>query len=636
MALISKTRAELAKVSVGVELGEQLGVGGNGVVYAGVHPTLGEVAVKFLLNDNKKRYGRFCDEVKVVTERLKNSPRVLPILEFVLTNPSFEVPYYVMPTARPVSKVLAGASLDAKLLAFAELAEALTEIHRQEVAHRDIKPENLFFFEGTYRFGDFGIASFPEKLALTEKNEPMGPWAFMANEMLTSPKTADPFKADVYSLAKTVWSLITEEKIPFSGQYSAVGREGLTSVGSVQGAVVEPLESLLSDCTNSKPSLRPTAAEFSARIRDVIKLQSDFRSGNTAQWAAAELDAVSGPGLVRATWETVEHIASALGVLSRRDGLNHFFFPEGGGQQISGVNVCENGSMLALTIPYSGKLILKPKRLTLERFIGKPELGYAVLETEEIAPLGASKKYATKTSEELRQIGDCDYLTDDREDDEPVNGSFGIGCERRFAKGVFVFAPTGGVYNTIDDYQGNMQALGLEGLRRLFQGYFEELTAEDAVTSMQLIPIVRLLNDSTFARAELVLEYLDIATLQQLIELDDEIAAEHKNANVNGRENILDLILEGATVAERKGQQLLASLTIERVAECLSLVNIGRKVRSPADMAESTAENIKAKHSVDYVLEKFGYSFLRKAIARFGLSVVMPTPTSTNELETRK
>lgn len=624
MALKPKSKVELGKVAVNVTLGVQLGAGGNGVVFGGVHSTLGAVAVKFMLNDDMKRYGRFCDEVKVVTNRLMGSPRVLPILEAFLNDPKQGVPYYIMPTAQPVAGLLKGVSLDAKLLAFAELAEGLADIHKNEVAHRDIKPDNLFFYAATYRYGDFGIASFPEKTGLTEDKEPMGPWAYMAIEMLSAPLTADPLKADVYSLAKTVWALITEQKVPFAGQYSSTGSEALSSRPGVKEFVIEPLESLLSDSTNSVPSSRPTAAEFAARLRDVIKVQSDFRSGNTAQWAAAELDAVSGPGLVRACWESVEHIASALAVLSRRNGLNHFFFPEGGGQQITGVDICENGTMLSLTIPYGGKLILKPQRLTLERFNGKPELGYAVLESGDVAPLGVKKKYATPTSEQLRKIGDCDYLSDDSDEDEPVNANLGVGCERRFAKGIFVFAPTGGVYNTIDDYQGTFQALGLEGLRDLFDGYFKELTFEPEITSMQLVPFVRLQKGSLLPRPDFVLEYLDNSLLQSLVELDDALRVEQEGTRVGNRENLLALVFSGPTAGERAGAEFLNSLAPEQMAECLALVNIGRNLLEPHEMSTNTSRNIAANHGVDYILGKLGNVFLRKSLAQFGLSIVLP------------
>ena len=634
MALVPKKKEELQQVSVDVNLDEQIGAGGNGVVYSGDHVSLGPVAVKFMLNHDTKRYGRFCDEVKVVTGRLQGSPRVLPILEAHLADPAIDVPYYIMPRAQPVKKELAGAAWDAKLLALAELAEGLAEIHKSLVAHRDIKPENLFFFSGTYRYGDFGIASFPEKLGLTEKNEPMGPWAYMASEMLSNPKTADPYKADIYSLAKTVWAVLTEEKVPFTGQYNAAGRESLSTRPQAKVIVTEPVESLLSDSTVSNPSSRPSASEFAARLRDVIQLQSDFRRGNTAQWAAAELDAVSGPGLVRARWETVEYIASALSVLSRRDGLNHFFFPEGGGQQISRVGVCENGTMLSLDIPFWGKLILKPRRLTLERFVGKPELGYAVLETADIAPLGVDTRDATATSEMLRQLGDCDYVADS-EDNESSNSSVGVTCERRFKEGIFVFAPTGGIYNAIDDYMGTAQAGGVEGLRKQFQNYFEELTAEAEINSMQLMPFVRLLKTANRPRQELVLQYLDMPLLQQLIQLDDTLFAEAKSSQNSSRESILESIFADPTVAERTAQQLLAEMTQQQLAEIFALLNIGRNVRAPEEMEADTAQNLVANHPVDYVFEKFGRAFLRKGIARFGLSIEMPKASKSSLLSGR-
>jgi hypothetical protein len=624
MALVAKKKAELQRVSVDIKLDEPIGAGGNGVVYSGKHVRLGPVAVKFMLNDDTKRYGRFCDEVEVVTGRLQGSPRVLPILEAHLTDPAIGVPYYFMPLARPVKKELAGTAWDAKLLALAELAEGLAEIHKSLVAHRDIKPENLFFFSGTYRYGDFGIASFPDKQGLTEENEPMGPWAYMAREMLDSPTTADPYKADIYSLAKTVWAILTEEKVPFAGQYSATGHESLSTAPKAKGFVTEPLESLLSDSTVSTPSARPTALEFAARLRDVIQLQSDFRRGNTVQWAAAELDAVSGPGLVRARWETVEYVARALGVLSRRDGLNHCFFPEGGGQQISRVSICENGTMLSLEIPYGGRLILKPRRLTLERFVGKAELGYAVLETADVAPLGVHPRYATATSEMLRQVGDCDYAAADSSDDELANSSGGVACERRFKKGLFVFAPTAGIYNAIDDYMGTAQARGVEGLREQFQAYFEELTAEAEVDSMQLVPVVRLLKTSERPRQKLVLQYLDMPMLQQLIQLEDTLLAEQTSSQSKGRESILESILAGPTAVELAAKQLLDEMTPQQLGETFALLNIGRKVRTPEELEENTTENIAANHSVDYVSEKFGKSFLRKGLARFGLSIIMP------------
>ncbi|WP_295751531.1 protein kinase [Undibacterium sp.] len=624
MTLVIKKKEQLQQVSLDVVLGAQLGAGGNGVVYAGIHNKLGAVAVKFMLNNDKKRYGRFCDEVKVVTGLLKGSPRVLPILEFFLTDPKIGVPYYIMPTALPIAKVLVTGSWNKKLLALAALAEGLAEIHNQNVAHRDIKPENLFFYDNTYRYGDFGIASFPERIGLTEKNEPIGPWAYMAIEMLSNPTTADPYKADIYSLAKTAWAIITEEKVPFAGQYSSTGRECLSTLSEAKNFVIEPLESLLSRSTDSNPLSRPTASEFAKCLRHAIYLQSDFQSGNTAQWAAAELDALSTPGVISARWETVDYIAKALEVLSRRDGLNHFFFPEGGGQQISKVSVCENRNMLSLQISYGAWVILKPRQLTLERFIGKPEFGYAVLETMAVEPLGVAKKYTTGHAELLRQVGDCDYLVDDSDDYESANGRVGQACERRFKAGTFIFAPTSGFYNKIDDYMGTAQGLGLEELRKLFQSYFAKFSTTPKIADMQLVPFTRLLKHSGPPRSEMVLEHIEMSLLRELIQLDDALVVEQREDKNNTLASIFDAVLAGPTPMEVVGQRLFSTMKPEQIAECLALLNIGRNVTAPEELKENTMINVKSNFNVDYVLSKFGNSFLRKSIARFGLSIEMP------------
>ena len=44
---------------------------------------------------------------------------------------------------------------------------------------------------------------------LTEPDRIVGPANFVAYEMMTSADSADPYRADVYSLAKTLWVLAT-------------------------------------------------------------------------------------------------------------------------------------------------------------------------------------------------------------------------------------------------------------------------------------------------------------------------------------------------------------------------------------------------------------------------------------------
>lgn len=251
MSMKVPKKSELQPLVPKFKLGKQLGAGGNAIVYTakrGVEP----VAVKFLLNTDAKRYCRFRDEVLVVTTVLKGSNRVIPIIEHHLDSVGTEIPWYAMPVATPIRKRLKDASKRDIVSALAELAEGLADLHDKKVAHRDIKPENFFFFENTFRFGDFGIAKFPDSTGLTTTTEPMGPLGYMADEMMRDSASADPFKADILSLAKTLWALLTDQPYPFLGQYSRRGRYSLDELLPKDRFVHEPLDDLLEACTHSR------------------------------------------------------------------------------------------------------------------------------------------------------------------------------------------------------------------------------------------------------------------------------------------------------------------------------------------------------------------------------------------------
>lgn len=628
MALIKMKKKELALTCPHIILGDKLGEGGNAQVFAAEHRTYGRVAVKFMLNDNTKRYLRFKDEVLVVTNRLKGSPWVLPILESHMPAPSAGmVPWYVMPAAEKFSDSLSSLSWRDRLPALIELAEALVEIHACSVAHRDIKPENLFRLGSTCRFGDFGLAAFPERAGVTSTDEPMGPRGYLAPEMLADHEDVDVYKADVYSLAKTVWILLTEEKYPFGGQYNSRGAERLSSRLAATDFVHEPLDSLLEQSTDSDPAARPSTEEFAARLRDVAVLQDDHDRANPLQWEAAELDALRYSGPVQVTWEGANVIATVLSMLSRKRGLNHCFFPNGGGLALTSAATCEGGAMLALGMEYSATVIVKPLRLTLERFTSRPEFSYAVLETLDAEPFGIGDRYRDDRSEHLKQLNDFDYVVDDADDDEPRNRGLGVSCERWVKGGLFVIAPTRGIYNEVDDYMGTADSIGRSALREKFQAYFDKLTAAASSSPMELTPFVQLLSHTENERQPFNLEYIDGALLQRLIEIDDVLVKARQSDRTSylgqvDHARILEKIIAGPSSEELLAQKLLQDMTSEQQAEYLAVVNVGRNVRTPAELKADTASNLRSHHELHYLMEKMGKGFFRKALRRFGLEVL--------------
>ncbi|MCW1941169.1 protein kinase [Bacillus anthracis] len=122
---------------------------------------------------------------------------------------------------------------------------------------------------------DFGLVDYPDKEDVTMKFESVGPKWTMAPEMRRSPQTADGKKADVYSLAKTMWIILTGEKLGFDGQYSRLGENSLNKFDL--HLFSDPLDKLLYDCTNDEVELRPTMQEFVDRLNEWKIHEKDFQ-----------------------------------------------------------------------------------------------------------------------------------------------------------------------------------------------------------------------------------------------------------------------------------------------------------------------------------------------------------------------
>lgn len=628
MALIPATKATLQKACPEVILEKKIGEGGNGQVYAGAGASGEEVAVKFMLNDNKERYGRFRDEVLVVTNRLRGSPRVLPIISSLLPSKPTEsdVPWYVMPRARTLNERLKGTKWPEKLAALVELAEGMAEIHQLGVAHRDIKPANLFELDGTLRFGDFGLASFPEAARLSQLGEPIGPSAgFMAPEMLTSSEDADPMKADVYSFAKTVWSVLTGKKRGFLGHYVASSPFGLMRVApqELEGFVAEPLDALLDRCTDLDPAKRPTALEFVERLRAVVAIQNDWAQANIAMWEAAELEALRVPGLTRAEWVGTSSIVTVMNLLSRRHGLNHLFLPSVGGVAVESVTAAEGGLMLAMKTSERMFMAVKARRLTLERFSEVPEFSYAVLETDDVAPLGVEKRFIDDDCELLKQVNDFDFVPDDRDDDEPRNPEVRNLYQRYFKGGLFVLAPTSGVYNDVDDYNGTARKLGRDKLRARFQAYFDRREAPAHGFSLQRQ--VRLLGQAQGANESFTLKHLSMEQLEKLIELDEALLKERGKTDwgvTSGASEYLEILRREPSESKRAVRAFFKEFSAPQRAEYLSLVYLGRGDLSPSEFSARTTLDDASVYEDTYLLEKMGNGYMLRALGRFGLVAV--------------
>ncbi|MEJ7784464.1 MAG: hypothetical protein WKF96_06645 [Solirubrobacteraceae bacterium] len=117
--------------------------------------------------------------------------------------------------------------------------------------------------------------------------------------MLTDPANADPYKADIYPLAKTLWVLATGQQFAPPGHQPAGARPyRIADQNPHQHA--ELLDGLVDTCTLLDPVARPSMQKVAAELKawmgladgmpalDVAELAAEYRSTASAELSAAE------------------------------------------------------------------------------------------------------------------------------------------------------------------------------------------------------------------------------------------------------------------------------------------------------------------------------------------------------------
>ncbi len=268
-------------------VGEKLGEGGYGTVYAVKHPFLDHpCAVKFL--DPHP----FRSKESRASERFEAESRIMLSLRHEYIAPIFGVgehegiPFILMERfkGRNLHQVKdKGHKITPEIvLPFIErVASALAYSHDKGIIHRDIKPTNLMTSRGTARVLDFGIAKVmdPEGERFTRTGgTPVG-GTFTAPELLADPRLVNA-RCDVYSLGACWYWLLTGT--------ASQGRNWEASLHSVDGmtenyarvvfAMLNPADSryasmhaVLTDISSLKRNETPVAcSELSLDAQTVL------------------------------------------------------------------------------------------------------------------------------------------------------------------------------------------------------------------------------------------------------------------------------------------------------------------------------------------------------------------------------
>lgn len=427
-------------------LTKPLGRGGNGAVWRATSNAGTTGAVKILTKVTPTAYQRFRDEVQVLLEN-RGLRGVLPIWDhFLPAKPSGQQPWYAMPEATPLEKELTNVPSAHIVLAFSQLADCLVVLHKKGIAHRDIKPSNLFMLNGAPCFGDFGLVEYPGKKEVTGEKEPVGPKWTMAPEMRRYGGKANAVKGDIYSLAKTLWIMLTREWRGFDGRYSASGPNSLSA--RCPALYADPLDRLLLACTDDDPTKRPPASEIAKLLTQWLVLNDNYQKRNPVQWIEIQQKLFPDNMPLRAEWQDLRKIASVLNLIGSKRDLNHTFLPNQGGLDILSAKLSAEEGCLELSFNV-GLCIVRPSRLLFESFGDDPQWNYFRLETQPLEESGIYPNISERhMGEEVVRLKDGTCVDFDRNSNPFPRGARPV---FRYFRDSFVIFQKTSIYNKASD-----------------------------------------------------------------------------------------------------------------------------------------------------------------------------------------
>lgn len=330
------------------EVEDFLGSGGNGCVCRVKNKKSGDnLALKYIkAKSASDKEVRFRSEIKALKNIKKGGlSGVIPIVDSSTKNL-----WYTMPVAQPIENYLNGKSIIEIVDAVKSLADTLDKLHNVNITHRDIKPDNIFYYNGQVVLGDFGLVSFPGKLEVTTSNRKVGALYTVAPEMVRYPKTADGKKADVYSLAKTLWILLSDEKKGFDGSYDYLNkkislRNHLENEAERKGTHLVELEQLLKKATEYEPEKRPTMEEFRDSLKNFVDIFKNSEKSLDSDWKflGELLFNQLVPNSVQ--WKKPEVICCVLEAICTSPAIKQMLTSEGMAFSLDGVSLNDNTNL---------------------------------------------------------------------------------------------------------------------------------------------------------------------------------------------------------------------------------------------------------------------------------------------------
>jgi tetratricopeptide (TPR) repeat protein len=263
--------------------------GGQGIVYAArQESTHRSVAVKLLLLGryaSKRQRRRFEREIDLTATL--DHPRIVTVFDSGITDDGrlYLVMRYV--DGQSLDEYVAGRamSVEATLMLFMEIAEAVNYAHQRGVIHRDLKPSNILIDgDGAPHLLDFGLAKHrdaveeAQRSVQTQAGEFIGTLAYAAPEQVGGDPHAVDVRSDVYSLGVILFEMLTGAyPYPTTGRLAEVARNIAEAepgrASSIRREVDDELDTIVAKALSKERERRYQS------VGDLLRDLERYRSG---------------------------------------------------------------------------------------------------------------------------------------------------------------------------------------------------------------------------------------------------------------------------------------------------------------------------------------------------------------------